>query len=117
VQYLEQAADLGDALVVGVNSDASVRRLKGVGRPVNALQDRMRLLAGLAAVDAVVSFDEDTPRRLICELQPDVLVKGADYRVEEVVGRECAGEVVLIDYVEGKSTTGILERMAAAGDD
>ncbi len=117
VQYLEQAADLGDALVVGVNSDDSVRRLKGAGRPVNALQDRMSLLAGLAAVDAVVAFDEDTPQRLICELQPDVLVKGADYTVEEVVGRDCAGEVVLIDFVEGKSTTRIIERMRAARDD
>ena len=117
VQYLEQAADLGDALVVGVNSDDSVRRLKGDGRPVNSLQDRMRLLAGLAAVDAVVAFDEDTPKRLICELLPDVLVKGADYTVEEVVGRECAGEVVLIDFVDGKSTTRIIERMRAARDD
>ncbi len=111
VQYLERAADLGDVLVVAVNSDDSVRRLKGSDRPVNSLQDRMRLLAGLASVDAVIAFDEGTPERLVCALRPDVLAKGADYRVDEVAGRECAGEVALIDLVEGRSTSAVMERI------
>ncbi len=111
VQYLEQAAALGDALIVAVNSNDSVRRLKGEARPVNDLPDRMRMLAGLASVDAVVSFDEDTPWRLVCAIEPDVLAKGGDYRVEEIAGRECAGEVALIDFVDGKSTTAILQRI------
>ncbi len=111
VRYLEQAATLGDVLIVAVNSDDSVRRLKGKTRPINELKDRMLLLAGLASVDAVVAFDEDTPEDLVCAVRPDVLVKGGDYRIGEVAGRQCAGEVVLIDLVEGKSTTTIIERI------
>jgi D-beta-D-heptose 7-phosphate kinase/D-beta-D-heptose 1-phosphate adenosyltransferase len=116
VQYLEQAAALGDVLIVAVNSDDSVRRLKGASRPVNRLRDRMRLLAGLASVDAVVAFEEDTPERLVCAIGPDILAKGGDYRVEQIAGRQCAGEVKLIDFVEGQSTTAILQRIREPGD-
>jgi len=111
VRYLEQAAALGDVLIVAVNSDDSVRRLKGASRPVNRLEDRMRLLAGLTSVDAVVAFGEDTPERLVCAIRPDILAKGGDYRVEQIAGRHCAAEVALIDFVEGQSTTAILQRI------
>jgi D-beta-D-heptose 7-phosphate kinase / D-beta-D-heptose 1-phosphate adenosyltransferase len=112
VAYLEQARALGDRLVVAVNDDDSVRRLKGAGRPVNGLADRMAVLAGLRSVDWVVPFAEDTPERLICRVLPDLLVKGGDYRAEEVAGGECVraagGEVVILDFVEGRSTSGII---------
>lgn len=114
VRYLELARREGDLLVVGVNSDESVRRLKGPKRPVNALADRMAVLAGLQSVDYVVAFEEDTPLKLIEAVQPDVLVKGADYAGKEVVGREIVesrgGKVVLAPFLEGRSTTGIIER-------
>ena len=112
VRYLEQAAALGDVLVVAVNSDASVTALKGESRPINALPDRMQILAGLSSVDLVVDFSEPTPQQLICALKPDVLVKGGDYEVEQIAGRECAAEVVLIDFVDGKSTTSIIQKIA-----
>ncbi|MDJ0808233.1 MAG: bifunctional D-glycero-beta-D-manno-heptose-7-phosphate kinase/D-glycero-beta-D-manno-heptose 1-phosphate adenylyltransferase HldE, partial [Gammaproteobacteria bacterium] len=89
VTYLQQARKLGDRLIVAVNDDASVRRLKGDGRPVNALAQRMAVLAGLASVDWVVSFSEDTPEALICEVKPDLLVKGGDYRPEQIAGHDC----------------------------
>ena len=111
VTYLEKARNLGDVLVVGLNSDASVRQLKGPGRPVNNELARAKVLSSLSFVDFVVVFEEDTPLSLIQEVKPDYLVKGGDYRVEEVVGREFAGQVVLIDFVEGYSTTRILEKM------
>lgn len=114
VEYLSYARSLGDWLVVGLNTDASVHRLKGPGRPVNPGEDRALLLAALSFVDAVVFFDEDTPLRLITELLPDVLVKGADYREAEVVGaaevQAAGGRVVLAPLVPGRSTTGIIER-------
>jgi rfaE bifunctional protein nucleotidyltransferase chain/domain len=115
VEYLVAARDLGDALVVGVNTDASVRRLKGEARPVVPLSDRMFVLAGLGCVDAVVSFAEETPRALIAELLPDVLVKGGDYRPDDVAGadevRGVGGEVVIVPFLKGRSTTRILKRM------
>jgi D-beta-D-heptose 7-phosphate kinase / D-beta-D-heptose 1-phosphate adenosyltransferase len=115
VAYLHEARALGDALVVGLNTDASVRRLKGEGRPVVPEQDRAFVLAGLACVDAVCCFDEDTPAGLIADLVPDVLVKGGDYSLEEVVGRDvveaAGGRLVLIPFVAGRSTTGILQRI------
>jgi D-beta-D-heptose 7-phosphate kinase/D-beta-D-heptose 1-phosphate adenosyltransferase len=115
VDYLRRAASLGDIMVVGVNSDASVRRLKGPCRPVNGEDDRASLLAALEFVDYVVIFDEDTPYDLIMDLQPDILAKGADYRPEEVVGRDLVesrgGSVALIPLVEGKSTTAIIEHI------
>lgn len=112
VRLLESARALGDALIVGVNSDASVRRLgKGQGRPVNALKDRCRVLAALACVDAVTAFSEDTPERLLSRLRPDILVKGADYRLEQVAGRRFAGKTVLLPLKKGHSTTRILGRL------
>ncbi len=111
VRYLEQAAQLGDILIVAVNSDDSVTRLKGDGRPINNLEERMSILAGLASVDKVVSFDQMTPQDLICKVRPDVLVKGGDYQVEEIAGRECAGEVRLIYFIEGRSTSQTVDRI------
>ncbi len=114
VRYLQQAKELGDRLIVLVNSDDSVRRLKGNGRPVNPLSHRMTLLAALECVDWVVPFDEDTPRAAICRLLPDVLVKGGDYAdISAIAGHDCVlahgGEVRLLNFVEGFSTTGIIE--------
>ncbi len=121
VEYLFAARSLGDRLVVGLNGDGSVRRLKGEGRPVNEYEDRAMVLAGLAAVDAVVRFDEDTPLRLIEALLPDVLIKGGDYRAEEVVGgREviaAGGEVVIAPLVPGRSTTNIINKTSGESDD
>lgn len=117
-RLLRQAAALGDYLVVGLNSDASVRRLKGEGRPLNPEDARAELLAGLECVDAVTLFGDDTPAALIESIVPDVLVKGGDYRPEEVVGREvveaAGGRLVLIPTVEGHSTTGLVRRMVTA---
>lgn len=117
VEYLHAARALGDALLVAVNSDASVRRLKGEARPVVPLEDRMFVLAGLGCVDAVTSFDEDTPQDLIAALLPDILVKGGDYRAEDVVGgrevRDAGGEVMILPFVEGRSTTRLIRRIEA----
>jgi len=116
VGYLEEARSLGDGLIVGVNTDASVQRLgKEPSRPVNPEGDRAALVAALACVDRVVLFEEDTPLALITALQPDILVKGGDYRLEEVVGREVVtargGEVKVIPLVPGYSTTALLARI------
>jgi D-beta-D-heptose 7-phosphate kinase / D-beta-D-heptose 1-phosphate adenosyltransferase len=115
VAYLEEAKSLGDRLVIAVNDDASVGRLKGAGRPINSLEDRMRVLAGLAAVDWVVPFHEDTPADLVAALLPDVLVKGGDYRPEEIAGARAVldngGEVRVLAFLEGRSTSGIIERL------
>ena len=114
VEYLSKAADMGDVLVVGLNTDASVKRLKGEGRPVNDEQARALVLASLSFVDAVVFFDEDTPYELIKAVHPDVLVKGADYEPEEIVGYDIVtsygGKVKTVPLVEGYSTTFILTR-------
>lgn len=115
VAYLEQARALGDRLVVAVNDDASVRRLKGVGRPVNPLDGRLRVLSGLQAVDWVVGFPEDTPEALLGDLQPDILAKGGDYRPDQVVGAEIVtgygGEVHVLGLVDDCSTTAIVRRI------
>ena len=114
VAYLYAARSLGDVLVVGLNTDASVRRLKGDSRPLNSEQDRAFVLAGLACVDAVTPFDDDTPARLIGRLLPDVLVKGADYRIEDVAGRAeveaAGGRVELIPLVRGRSTSDLIRK-------
>jgi rfaE bifunctional protein nucleotidyltransferase chain/domain len=114
VAYLVAARREGAALLVGVNTDASVRRLKGPGRPLVPEKDRAYVLAGLAAVDAVVLFDEDTPRDLIVALEPDVLVKGADYAPEDIVGADLVtargGRVVRVPLEEGVSTTTLIAR-------
>lgn len=115
VQYLQRAAELGDRLIVAVNDDDSVRRLKGASRPVNPLQQRMTVLAALSAVDWVVPFAENTPERLICELQPDFLVKGGDYQPHEVAGNRCAGKTLILPFVDGCSTTAMIETIQHSG--
>lgn len=115
ISSLSDAAREADFLVVGLNTDASTKRLKGPGRPVNNEQSRAVLLAALVIVDAVVLFDEDTPLELIKHIQPDVLVKGGDYTVENIVGAkeviDRGGRVVINPIVEGFSTTGIIEKI------
>ncbi|MYJ74821.1 MAG: bifunctional D-glycero-beta-D-manno-heptose-7-phosphate kinase/D-glycero-beta-D-manno-heptose 1-phosphate adenylyltransferase HldE [Gammaproteobacteria bacterium] len=119
VAYLNEARQLGDWLIVAVNDDDSVGRLKGGGRPVNQLEHRMRVLEGLAAVDWVVPFSEDTPEALLAEIRPDVLVKGGDYAPEEVGGadlvRRHGGEVRVLCKVEGHSTTQLVDRIGSLG--
>ncbi len=116
---LSQAAKEADFLIVGVNSDASTKRLKGEERPVNNQQGRALILASLAIVDAVVIFEEDTPLNLITTLLPDVLVKGGDYTIEQIVGSneviENGGRVVINPIVQGFSTTGIIEKIRRLG--
>jgi D-beta-D-heptose 7-phosphate kinase/D-beta-D-heptose 1-phosphate adenosyltransferase len=111
VKYLQKAKALGDKLIIGVNSNNSVKRLKGDNRPVNDEYDRAYLLGSLEVVDYVVIFDEDTPYNLIKTIEPDILVKGADYKDKVVVGSDIAKEVRLIDFVDGRSTTSIIEKM------
>jgi D-beta-D-heptose 7-phosphate kinase/D-beta-D-heptose 1-phosphate adenosyltransferase len=110
--YLQKAKEMGDLLIVGLNSDESITRLKGPSRPVNGLEDRAFLLAALESVDYVVPFTEDTPYELIKRILPDVLVKGADYEGKEVVGSDIAKEVELISFVEGKSTSSLIEKIS-----
>ena len=115
VEYLSKAAAFGDVMVVGLNTDASVKRLKGPSRPVNDEYARAFVLAGLEFVSAVVLFDEDTPYNLIKKVQPDFLVKGSDYKPENIVGYDIVtakgGKVVTVDMVEGYSTTGTIKKM------
>ncbi|MDB5226290.1 MAG: rfaE bifunctional protein [Bacteroidota bacterium] len=113
LHLLREAKKLGDILIVAVNDDASVKRLKGEKRPVENLETRMKKLSQLNVVDAVISFDEDTPLELIQKIEPDILVKGNDYKEEDVVGGElvkkCGGKVVLIPLLDGFSTTASLK--------
>ena len=115
VEYLSKAADLGDKLIIGLNTDNSVKRLKGPSRPVNDEKARAVVLAGLELVDAVVFFEEDTPYNLIKSVQPDVLVKGNDYKAEDIVGYDIVtakgGKVETIELVEGFSTTNVLLKL------
>lgn len=115
IDYLSKAAKLGNVLIVGLNTDASVKRLKGAGRPVNDELARAAILASLRFVDAVVLFDEQTPYSLIKTVQPDILVKGSDYREEDIVGYDIVraknGKVIAIDLLEGYSTSGIIQKM------
>ena len=115
VHYLAQARQLGDLLVVGLNSDASVRRLKGESRPVNPEQARAFVLAALEMVDYVCLFEEDTPYDLIAAVKPDVLVKGGDYAVDNIVGSDIVkgrnGDVVVLPFVEGFSSSSIIEKL------
>jgi rfaE bifunctional protein nucleotidyltransferase chain/domain len=119
VRYLEQARALGDALVVAINSDASVRELKGAGRPLINEHERAEILAALRAVSYVSVFDDVSPRSLIADLLPDVLVKGGDYALDEIHGREeveaAGGRVVSLPFVEGISSSDIIERMKRRG--
>jgi D-beta-D-heptose 7-phosphate kinase / D-beta-D-heptose 1-phosphate adenosyltransferase len=115
VHVLRMASSMGDRLIVGVNTDSSVARLKGDRRPLNKLEDRLEMLSEMRSVDYVVPFDEDTPAELIREVRPDVLVKGGDYSAEEVAGAEfvasCGGRVEIVPLLEGYSTTGTIERL------
>ena len=120
VRYLTVARELGDVLVVGLNSDASVRKLKGEGRPVNSAADRAEVLAGLRAVDHVVIFDEDTAEELVRRLRPDIYVKGGDYSLnrlpESAIVAAYGGRTVLVPMVEGRSTTSVIQRLQQSGD-
>jgi D-beta-D-heptose 7-phosphate kinase/D-beta-D-heptose 1-phosphate adenosyltransferase len=119
VRYLAEARTHGDALLVAVNSDRSVRAIKGPERPINAERERAEVLAALAAVDAVVIFDEDDPHAIISAIQPDVLVKGADWPADQIIGRDVVeargGKVIRIAFAPGYSTTGIIEKIQALG--
>lgn len=115
ISYLEQAKALGERLIVAVNSDASVKQLKGPSRPMNTLEHRMAVLAGLKSIDWLVPFSEQTPEQLINELLPDILVKGGDYQVHEIAGGKAViangGQVIILDFVEGCSTTNLIEKI------
>lgn len=117
VTYLAKAAELGDKLIIGLNADSSVKRIKGEGRPINDQNNRAALLASLFFVDGVVLFEEDTPFNLISTLLPDILVKGADYTVNNIVGAKeviaNGGEVKTITFVEGYSSTSIINKIKA----
>jgi D-beta-D-heptose 7-phosphate kinase/D-beta-D-heptose 1-phosphate adenosyltransferase len=121
VAYLEEAKSCGDRLIVAVNDDASVQRLKGSARPVNPLADRMAVLAGLASVDWVVPFSEDTPAEVVAKIVPDVLVKGGDYRVEKIAGADTVlahgGEVRALGFKPGRSTSAIIDALKRTGKD
>ncbi|WP_456400866.1 D-glycero-beta-D-manno-heptose 1-phosphate adenylyltransferase [Persephonella sp.] len=115
VDYLEKAKKLGDILIVGLNSDSSVRRIKGESRPINNQEHRMKVLNALKPVDLVIIFDEDTPERLIKEIKPDVLVKGGDWKIENIVGsdfvKSYGGKVQTIDFIYDISTTKIIQKV------
>ena len=121
VRYLQDARREGDALIVAVNSDRSVRAIKGPARPINPEQERAEVVAALACVDAVVIFDEDDPQQIVHRLQPDVLVKGADWATDAIVGRETVekrgGRVVRIPLAEGYSSSAIIRKIRSADDD
>jgi D-beta-D-heptose 7-phosphate kinase/D-beta-D-heptose 1-phosphate adenosyltransferase len=114
VRYLKHAKRLGEKLIVGLNSDASVKRLKGDGRPVVSEADRREVLLALSSVDEVHIFEEDTPLKLILEIKPDVLVKGGDYEIDEIVGAKevlsWGGQVTVVEFHEGHSSTKLIER-------
>lgn len=115
ISYLKQAKNLGDFLIVGLNSDDSVRRLKGKQRPILPQDERAEILDSLKSVDFVVIFEDDTPENLIHIIKPDILVKGGDYKIEEIVGAtfvlSYGGKVVVLPYLEGKSTTNIINKI------
>lgn len=118
IDYLSKAKDLGDILIIGVNTDNSVRRLKGAARPITDENSRSVIIASLQLVNAVVLFDEDTPYDLIKQVQPDVLVKGSDYKPEDIVGYDIVktkgGEIVTIDYLDGYSTSSVIEKVKSS---
>ena len=115
VEYLQEAAELGDVLIIGLNSDNSVKRLKGKSRPINSQIDRAKVLSGLIAVDYIIIFEEDTPYMLIDHIKPDMLVKGGDWKPEDIVGSDIVlaneGSVRSLSYKEGNSTSSIINEM------
>ncbi len=115
IDYLSKAKDLGDILLIGLNTDDSVKRLKGNNRPIKDQQERAILLASLLFVDGVILFDEDTPYNLIKKIEPNILVKGSDYRKEDIVGADIiqntGGDIMTIDFLEGYSTSSILDKI------
>jgi rfaE bifunctional protein nucleotidyltransferase chain/domain len=111
IDYLEKSKKLGTKLIIGLNSDASVRRLK-IGRPINSQEDRKSVLLSLRCVDEVIIFDDDTPFNLIQSLEPDIITKGGDYKVSEVVGSDIVPQTVIIPLLPGYSTTNILKKMS-----
>jgi D-beta-D-heptose 7-phosphate kinase/D-beta-D-heptose 1-phosphate adenosyltransferase len=115
VKLLEACRAKGDVLVVGLNTDASTKRLKGPKRPLNKQADRAAVLAALAVVDRVVLFGEDTPRELLSKVRPDVLIKGSDYAKHQIAGREYAKRVARVQLKKGYSTTGLIERVLKTG--
>ena len=121
VRYLQAARGEGDALIVAINSDRSVQAIKGPSRPVNRENERAEVVGGLKCVDAVVIFDEEDPQQIVTRLQPDVLVKGADWALDDIIGREAVevrgGRVVRIPVAEGYSTSAIIRRIRRAGVD
>ena len=115
IKYLSQAKDLGDILIIGLNSDKSVKKLKGNNRPINSFEDRAKLLAALKSVDLVIMFEEQTPENLIKEIIPDVLVKGGDYDIEEIVGYQTVinngGQVKTLSFYDGYSSTNYIDKI------
>lgn len=115
IDYLQKAKKQVDVLILGINSDRSVKKIKGKSRPINTQRDRAKVLAGLEAVDYIVIFNEETPYQLISSIKPDYLFKGSDWKREEIVGREIVeslgGKVVTIPYLKGYSTTGLLRKI------
>jgi D-beta-D-heptose 7-phosphate kinase/D-beta-D-heptose 1-phosphate adenosyltransferase len=115
VQYLAKARTFGDIMIVGINTDASIKRIKGEKRPVITENERLYMLASLECIDYVILFDEDTPVNLIQKIQPDIMVKGSDWKIEQLPGREIVeakgGQVILVDLVAGLSTTGIIQKI------
>ncbi|RJQ27589.1 D-glycero-beta-D-manno-heptose 1-phosphate adenylyltransferase [Candidatus Parcubacteria bacterium] len=115
IEYLQKARELGDVFIVGINTDSSVKKIKGEKRPINTLKDRMAVLGGLAAVDHLIAFNEDRPANLILSAKPDIYVKGGDYKPERlrstVIVEKLGGKVVIIPFKKGKSTTEIINRI------
>ncbi len=111
VHYLEQASAFADVFILAVNSDSSVKQLKGESRPINNLDNRLAVLSGLASIDRLVAFSEETPERLICNIKPDVLIKGGDYKVDQIAGRQCAKKVELISFLDGQSTSNVIKKI------
>lgn len=120
VLYLEEAKNCGDILILALNSDESVKRLKGPTRPINSQQDRAIVLAGLSSIDHIVVFDEDTPYNVIKSIIPDILVKGGDWTIDQIIGsdivKENGGEVISLSFQEGKSTTGIIRKVVTINE-
>ena len=115
IEYLQQARNFGDCLIIGLNSDSSVKKLKGEFRPINNQEDRRKMLLELRSVDRVIIFDEETPYNLIKELKPDILVKGGDYKVEDIIGHDIVesygGRVLSLSFKEGYSTTNLVNKV------